>query len=372
MAEIVMKFRAGADIVQTEKDIERQIFRIHQRAAQVNRSMSMKLKNMSRISSQMQQILQQLEAEKNKMNDMHRAMETAVEKYQNTEERIVGAAWAGIGDDQAPGNNPTGTTAPGQGGVALDWLGLLKQIVGKFGIAGNLPLCVAKWADADILGGMKTALKLVSSGASMVGNNGIKWKGLIGMPDLGKYANLTDSSFKSVFSFAAKEEWNSYFFDKTKTGAEAVANKFKVVAKWAGNVLTVADNVAQNVEEHGGISNSRFWQETITESAIDIGKGALIAVAAGAGSAAVAAAGAATAPVWLTGIGITVGLNWGADQVAKLVTGDSKARATEVISDAIWDHAVPWIKDRGNDIANAFGNAASAVKGWLKKPQWAF
>ncbi len=372
MAQIVMKFRAGTDIVQEEKNIERQIFRIHQSAAQVNRSMSAKLKSMSQIKAQMQQILRQLEMEKARMNDMHRAMEMAAEKYRDTEERIVGAAWAGVGADKGPGQDHAGEGQGGQKKDLFDWAGLWKKIIGKFGVAGNLPLVIAGWKDASGIKKIKDIVKLVSKGASMVGNKGVKWKGLVGMPDLGKYKGLKDQPFKKAVSFAAKEEWEGYVFDKSKTGAEAVANKFKVVAKWAGGALTVADNWVKNSEEHGGASGSRFWQEFVTESAIDIGKDALIAVAAGAVAGAVAAAGAATAPVWLTSIGVSVGLSWGADQLAKLVTGDSNATATEAISDAVWDHAVPWLKERGNDIANAFGNAASAVKGWLDKPQWAF
>lgn len=343
MAEIAFKFSAGTDIVQKEMDIEKRLWNISQSVAGINRSMTMKLKNSSQIGWQMQQILRQLDTEKSKVNAMHQAMSAITENYRSTEESIIGAAWAGIGRDDVSNQDAAKTEQPVQKEETNIWLDLFKKVIGEFGAAGTVFKMIAGWRDSSIFKKLGDVCKIIGKGASAVDDSGIKWGSLIGIADMEKYKDLKPSD--SRFSFALKEELGDYAFDTAKTGAKKSANKVGVVAKWFGKVLSVADNGYENYKEHGGFSTPRFWQEFITESAIDIGKDFLFGVAAGAGAAAVAGAGViATAPAWVgvaavtaAGIGISAGLDWLADQITKAVTGNSEAEMTETISDAIWD-----------------------------------
>lgn len=132
------------------------------------------------------------------------------------------------------------------------------------------------------------------------------------------------------------------------------------VVKWAGNILTLADNIHSNYEEFkddGGIGNLRFWGETALETGIDIGMTAGLTAAIAAG---VAAAGLA-APAWAVA-GAAGLIVFGIDQVTEAITGKS---LKETVSDAVMDGM-----EKVSNFASGVGNAVSSWWNQITTP-WA-
>ena len=143
------------------------------------------------------------------------------------------------------------------------------------------------------------------------------------------------------------------------TGTKAKAAKGKVFTKWAGSVLTVVDKVVGNVKEFGGdneadgdvtkgsawgkaVKEERFWRETVTEAALEIGKDILI----GAAIAAVVGSGG-----WVAVLGtaaVSMALDVGANAVAKNDKG-----FTENVSD--------WLNDRHEEFTAGIDNLKNTV-----------
>lgn len=96
-------------------------------------------------------------------------------------------------------------------------------------------------------------------------------------------------------------------------------------------------NTISNVSEamSGKISTGRAVAETITETAIDVGKGWLIGTAVAAGVATTVG----SAPVLVVGaitVGVTVGLDWACKKITGAIVGEEK-RLTETVSDFVLD-----------------------------------
>ena len=123
--------------------------------------------------------------------------------------------------------------------------------------------------------------------------------------------------WKEIFGFAATEkktfselleETVDDFFPGSNAG---VAGTSKAVAKWAGVVLSFVGSGIDNYGEfEGDLSNGRFWTETITEGAIDVGIG--IAVAAGVGAL---LGGAPAIVVAGVGAGVCIAADWACEQI---------------------------------------------------------
>ncbi len=145
---------------------------------------------------------------------------------------------------------------------------------------------------------------------------------------------------------------------KAETGASLKTASNAV--KWAGNILTLAENFYSNYEEFqddGGFGNLRFWGETALETGIDIGMtaGLTAAIAAGAAVAGVAA------PVWAVA-GAAGLIVFGIDQVTEAITGKS---LKETVSDAVMDGM-----EKVSNFASGVGNAVSSWWNQITTP-WA-
>ena len=132
----------------------------------------------------------------------------------------------------------------------------------------------------------------------------------------------------------------------------------KGALKWTGVALTAVTRGIQNYGEHkeGKISTKRAVAETVTETAIEVGKDWLIATAVTAGIAAVTGA---AAPVVAVGVGV-VAVSAGLDYVCNKLTGKD---LTEAASDLVLDTA----QKIGEGAKKVAGKIGSAVKGWFKK-----
>ncbi len=261
--------------------------------------------------------------------------------------------------------------------TGIKWGKMLGDVFKKFSKVGFIgTMGVDLWKvlqDGNWVNGLVDVLKL---GKDVVANgfekmSGTAWKEiLIGKWNVGKkvveaikgFGKHPIKSFKKGF----QETVGKYSVQKSLvkdgevlTGTKAKAAKGKVFTKWAGSVLTVVDKVVGNVKEFGGdneadgdvtkgsawgkaVKEERFWRETVTEAALEIGKDILI----GAAIAAVVGSGG-----WVAVLGtaaVSMALDVGANAVAKNDKG-----FTENVSD--------WLNDRHEEFTAGIDNLKNTV-----------
>lgn len=135
------------------------------------------------------------------------------------------------------------------------------------------------------------------------------------------------------------------------SNAVTVGDKIKTATKWAGVAFSGITNAMSNYAEFGTVKSERFWKETVTETAVDVGIGIL------ATAAATAALGA-SAPAVAVGTA-AVGVVWVADTATRVLTGwlgGEEKGLTETISDGILDLGEKVTKGIGKTFAKwSFG-----------------
>ena len=305
----------------------------------------------------------------NWIGDMADGLDTIAGLYEAAEQDISG-------------NKPSGEAVKEVENQAEEWTGIkwgkmLSDFLKKFSKVGFIgTMGVGLWKvlqDGNWVNGLVDALKLgkdvVAKGFEKM--SGTAWKEiLIGKWNVGEKAIEAPKEFGKhpikSFKKGFQETVGKYSIDKslikdgeTLTGTQAKAAKGKVFTKWAGSVLTVVDKVVGNVKEFGGdngaegdvtkgsawgkaVQEERFWRETATEAALEIGKDILI----GAAIAAVVGSGG-----WVAVLGtaaVSVALDIGANAVAKNDKG-----FTENVSD--------WLNDRHEDFTAAKEKLKNAV-----------
>lgn len=252
-----------------------------------------------------------------------------------------------------------------EGWTGIKWETMLSDLFKKFlkvSFLGKMGVDLWKvLKDGNWVNGLVDVLKLgkdvVDAGLKKM--SGVSWKEIL----VGKW-KVGDKAIDAIKEFGKhpiksikkgfKETVGEYSVKKslvkdgeTLTGAKATAAKGKVFAKWAGGIITVVDKVVGNVKEFGGdngadgdvtkgsawgkaMREERFWRETTTEAALEIGKDILI----GAAIAAVVGSGG-----WIAVLGtaaVSMALDAGANALAKNDKG-----FTENASD--------WLNDRYED-----------------------
>ncbi len=247
-----------------------------------------------------------------------------------------------------------------------DFPGLINDIVGEFGIIGEIGSWINELVtgDGDLLTGAKAVKGLVG------------WSG-----DLLSWAFSEESDLGTLFGFAMPDkvpgsfsdaiaaQVDKYIWPKGSMGkAVPISDKIDVVCKWAGAGMTVVTTGIENFTDPEN-SPERAFLETIGESAVKIGEGMLL-------SSLLAMTGA---PVVVAGIGV-VAATWAIDKGFELVTGKN---AAEFISDTAIDF-VGNVADTisqgaemiGNAVSDAVGNAVStvgeAVSGWWNNLGFSF
>lgn len=207
-----------------------------------------------------------------------------------------------------------------------------------------------KWQKSNE--GLKKIARIMPDRANMA-----KIRRLVGFNDImigraskaGKWGTRFYNNFHKLDNWITRAESNGIkgvLSDFTKGGAKAAF-------AWGGTILSGLANAFENADEakSGIISTQRAVVETISETAIDIGKYALI----GAGATAAVAATVGSAPVIIVGAA-TVGITMGLDYVSKKCTGKD---LTELVSDSIIDVGEGAMKIGGNLIKQAYNNATN-------------
>lgn len=260
---------------------------------------------------------------------------------------------------------------------ALD--GLL-DVVGGIGPLGSILSELAKGIkdfdlsefDLSTTAGVKKLMEYVKSGfsigkdvwefASEAGGKGFKelLKKAVGLEDVFEGAASTAPTWLKRFS----SNFGDNIVDQL-SDFNVVKNGGKAVASWAGVVLDGVINAFENKEEYerGEITAERAVAETITETAIDVGKDILIGAAVAAGIAATVG----SAPVLVVGA-VAAGVGFLVDWGFEKITGKD---LTETVSDLVLDAGEAMgefvsdvgdkVKDKFNELAGCFTNPIKDV-----------
>ncbi len=235
----------------------------------------------------------------------------------------------------------------------------VNDVLGKMGFLGNVLAFftkpIATWIDS---GTFQIGVTGASAVASLVKDGNSYLKGLYewskSNKELDKLARMLPERAKEVrikrlfglndmFAGQASQasSWKMRFynnFHKIKGPFESyTSGGAKAAFAWVGLGLTAVSNTISNIEEYksGKISGKRAVAETITETAIDVGKGWLIGTAVAAGIAATVG----SAPVLVVGAAtvlVSVGLDWACKKITGAITGEEKG-LTETVSDFVLD-----------------------------------
>lgn len=168
--------------------------------------------------------------------------------------------------------------------------------------------------------------------------------------------------FKRNFGLSLKDSVKNFTF---KNGVASGALSWLGVA--CDGIINYYDNQEEMRTE--GISQKRAWEETISETVIDVGKGILVGAAVTAGLT----AAIGSAPVLAVAAGtaiVTVGADYATKKLTKLFTGKEKD-FTEFVSDGILDikdkavEGVNYVKEGFNKATGALANATGkALSKW--------
>lgn len=366
----------------------------------VNKTLSSSEKSISGIRSNLRvpevgasldALLAQLSTEKTNTDSLKDLFEQIKEKYVNTENAIVGAAptLENTSGESGDANNSTNTSQddPWWKNLGTDSIKTLLDILGSFGggatIIGGIPIALVKaLLDGDFT--TKDWGALIKAGGKSITSlidNYNKMDDLKKLWGLKQFSTLTKDATASWFANAGKTFKNT-FMDKfglrsidPETGASPI--KGTKIAGWA---LALIANGFSNAEEYqkanGSMSTGRAVAETVSETIIDMGKGALLAAGIAAGCA---AAGVAAPAVVVTGGAVAASI--AIDYIGKAITGDKSFSVTEALSDTILDAGTfaidegkKFLSDVGKKASGAAEKAKNAICSWGKKvsfqPVW--
>lgn len=307
----------------------------------------------------------------------------------------ISQSYVGINQQGAGLSAPSGNTSS-VSNVAVqtpsdvkdsEYIKILEKLIGKAGFLGSFLAFfvkpIATWASSGFASigvtGAKSVVSLIKDGHSTIKGlydwqksneklaklarmdpekaKAVRWKRLVGLND--------------VFSGTASKasSWSTRFynnFHKLKGPFESYkSGGHKGTCAWAGLALTVASNGISNYNEYksGSVSAERAVAETITETAIDIGKNWLIGAAVAAGVAATVG----SAPVLVVGA-LTVGVSMGLDYACKKITGANGGEEkglTETVSDLVLDVGSAAI-EAGKKAVSGISNAIKSFKPSIK------
>lgn len=377
MAQFTVKPKNAVFVVDDENNIARDLSACERELRSIRDSLGFEITAAYNLRNRLNSAAGRIESHRRCAGGMSSALQDILNKYEGTETIILGNEIVKNPEIPITGNNDT--VASEDSGYKK-WMKKIEKAVldvfGKFGYVGEglaLPLSFIKLLiDGDGISAKDVGALLKGTGNSGIGiYKIIKWVNGGKEGGLGKlFGTETDKILKGIdpeagwwtkVSTAAKETF------KDKLGLEKnVQGKYNVkgttVAGWAfslvANGFSNYDEYTENLGTDKAISVERAVAETITETVVDIVKGAAIAAGVAAGAAAIGVA----APAVVVG-GAAVIVSCLADTVCENITGKS---VTEFVSDGILDLAEA-AESAKKAVGEAVRSAGKAVSGWFEK-----
>lgn len=306
MAQFSVKKNNIDSVINTENKLASELSYLERDICKISSSLSFQIAVKTNIRNRLNSAAGSVSAHRTAMNNMCSALQDTINAYERTENTILGDLNVG----NAKVQNASGICYLGSGHEeddgwekkALDWLW---KGIGVFGPTGKVSSGIGKFVTGD-KGTTTTWAKAVKD----VG------KGVLGLVKATKEADTKADWFRQIFGLNEK------------------SLKTRIKIKGSDVVFSAIVNAAGNYEEYktGAITANRAIAEWVTETALEVGKDALIASGV---ATAFTALGFISAPAIVVGA-TTVAVSTGVDWLCEKVTGQ---KLTEAVSDFVLDTA---------------------------------
>lgn len=338
----------------------------------------------SSIQWRIKSLADDLEEEKRKMGTMYASLQNINKLYIDCEKGITGRTQEtviGSVEPPAPGNGGGGGTdgdKPWYADLPKETIKLILGVVEKAGDMGGTAAVINSiikilmdhdgftYKDAGAV--IKSLGKTIMSASKLAGEPW-DWAKALGLNGY-KAVSLSQTAGWMGRLQSAKDTFEGALNYEVTGDTAGNAIKGTKIAGWA---LALVANGFSNYEEFskGEITGERAVAETVLETGIDIGKGALLAAGAAAGAAALGIA----APAVVVG-GVAVAASAVLDFACKQLTGKA---VTELVSDTILDVGEAVINGAkevasgiGNAVKDTFTGAVRSIGSILPKWKWSF
>ncbi len=183
----------------------------------------------------------------------------------------------------------------------------------------------------------------------------------LGVDDLVQAGVLAFENGESILATTWSQAWDDILI----TGGHNLGQNIKAGCTW---LASLAVNAFDNYAEFGTIQDAHFWEELVTETAVDVGMGAATTALVAAGAAALGI----SAPAVAIGA-VAAGVCWGANELVEYFTGQDigewASDGVTWVCDTVVEGAT-WAWDQITDIGESIGDAVS--DGWNSFVDWAF
>lgn len=347
MTQFSVKKNNIDSVINAENKLVSELSSLESEIRSVSNSLGFQIAAKANIRNRLNNTVISVSAHRTAMNGMRSALQDTINVYNRTENTILGNLNVG----NAKAQNASGICYLGSGHEeddgwekkALDWLW---KGVGVFGPTGKITSGIGKFVTGD-----KATTTTWAKAVKDVG------KGVLGLVKATKEADTKADWFKQIFGLNEKS---------LETG---------IKIKGSDVAFSAIVNAAGNYEEYktGAITANRAIAEWVTETALDVGKDALIATGV---TAAFTLVGFAP-PVFVFGA-VTVVASTVADWVFEKVTGQKMTEAVEAVSDLVLDtveSGLNLVKTGAKKVSEGTAALWSNVKkGWsnLTSGGWSF
>ncbi|MCM1158057.1 MAG: hypothetical protein NC300_05290 [Bacteroidales bacterium] len=356
MSEFVINPRLIRGAISDLEEVNASVGKVNTRLAGITNQLVIK-----EVKGSLQEVVQNVEEDNHNVDTLIKKLDQIVQLYIKAESKIMQDRTDSSNIKEIKGGREQSAGKRTPWYKDLDktvWKTLLDMSgkAGDFGKGAALPIAILKCViDGDGITGKDIGMVLKG-----MGNSAMQIITDDGTADIKKLFGL--DKFKSLVTDAEA----GWLKRSAKTFTGTIKNELSPFetgtkslngGKMAGWTFSLVANGFSNYDEYAGgaISGGRAVAETITETLIDIGKGAAITAGVAAGVAALGI----SAPAVVVG-GAAVAVSAVADVVCKGLTGKG---VTEWASDGILDFAV----EQGKKLSGAISGVKNAVCGWTKK-----
>ncbi len=301
MAQFSVKQNNIDSVIDAERKLVSELCRLESEVRSVRNSLGFQIAAKANIRNRLNNAVTSLSVQRIAMSDMRSALQDTINAYNRTENTILGNLnIENVKVQHASEDSYEEETD--QKKVDLEWLW---KGVGIFGPIGKICSGTGKLTVGD-KGTTTTWAKAVKD----VG------KGTLGLVKATKETNTKVDWLKHAFGFNEKP----------------LETEIKI--KGSDVVFSAIVNAAGNYEEYktGAITADRAVAEWVTETALDVGKDALIAAGVSAAFTALGVVGAPAIAVTAATVVISTGVDW----LCEKITGQ---KLTETVSDFVLDTA---------------------------------
>lgn len=327
------------------------------------------IKNQS-ILNAVDVVTEQINQEQNKLEKLSKVLTETALYYQKCEESILDIHNSGLQPikDKATTEENTKKTSESTSLKGKDFWELFRDEMGEFGVIGSFGKTVGSLIiDGKGTNGFTPYKNIVGLVGKICGvassETGISWGSLLGIDKtiadkLVDVQNLNSLSRAEQVKLAAIQNWSDKKTDFQFSGSSNVAKNLKVATKWAGTLLSFADNyVKYNKQENKG-STGRVITRAMVDTGADLLLDSAVSTLATAGITAMLGVGAPAVAVGA----VTVAATWAINKGLKAATGKDVGEWAVTGIDFVIDNAPKAIDAVVNKVGEGIQNVSSRAE----------